>query len=237
MAFAVFLALVSKENNKLNAENEKIGIELFQYQELETKYQELEGQLERKEEEIADLRGRINDVERARQEESNSCAAPFIVLDDAQGGHFFATNSAKIDPGFSAFIRGELRRTLEQLLVDFPETNAIYIIGHTDHRRVNRANRNFEQQAVNLFHGRLSNWSIHCNSNAELGLLRAFAVMKELKQSSIGRGSIKHWQAYSGGPFTNLDGEIVRELNNKDIPALRRIEIRLMSISEEAIQQ
>lgn len=159
---------------------------------------------------------------------------PMFVLQDSCGGNFFEVGSASIySCGINDYLTNTLRDTLYSLVTKHKKQgyNTLLVVGHTDEQRLSNANSQFEDQVIEEFYKANENFNIACNSNIDLGLLRALAVMKRIKEFGDFGGFIDNWVAYSGGPFYDDNG-LVNKISREDIPERRRVEIRLINSPE-----
>ena len=113
--------------------------------------------------------------------------------------------------------------------------DVIEVIGHTDGQPIsginsptenNYSNLDYSLEKVNL--GKLPVAQLRPGSNTDLGIMRALAVVQELKKS--GGGILKlNFRAYSAGQLLLQDGQPA-PIDKTDTPERRRIEIRFTKL-------
>ena len=150
----------------------------------------------------------------------NNAEPPVIIIDDAHQGEFFEVGSAVINHDLLVQVETNLVDTIKYLLRKYPKTNAIYVIGHTDHQRLANANPNFEEQLVGKYcETFFPHWNVPCGSNSELGMLRAYSIMRLLQELDVLEYRIDHWYAFSAGAFIDQNGDMVNEFDYEDVPS------------------
>ena len=154
-------------------------------------------------------------------------SAPPVLLIQNSGEYKFQSGSAVLPPALRNYIRGELTAEIEKIT----QTRGIYIveiIGHTDGQPINSCS-NLDTKIENLANGKESIERLKPGSNADLGLMRALQVVKELQQT----GKLKQVQfrAYSAGQLILPDGNFAK-VDRTANATRRRIEIRFSPLGE-----
>jgi outer membrane protein OmpA-like peptidoglycan-associated protein len=151
-----------------------------------------------------------------------------IIIDERSGTFKFESGEAKLTPELDKHIESDITvkilSIMQQRDIDF-----IQVIGHTDGESINQ-NSNLDHQLERTAFGNQPVTVLKAGSNADLGLMRALAVVQALKNN----GSLKHldFRAYSAAQLYLPDGTLapVERAPNK---ARRRIEIRFIPPGKE----
>lgn len=163
-----------------------------------------------------------------------------IVIDEESGNYKFASGSAKLNPDFKQYIENtvipEIITNLEEREIDF-----IQIIGHTDGQG-NNPNSNLDRTLEEVAQGTQDVSKLLAGSNADLGLIRALAVVRELQNSKKLEQELKKYlsknnldqkkiseffRAYSAAQLYLPSGKIA-SVNRQQDETRRRIEIRFI---------
>lgn len=145
---------------------------------------------------------------------------PSITIRDA-GNFRFSSGRADLSPAFQAYIKSDLiTKILEN--VEKYEIDTILVIGHTDGQANGSVTSNLDQNLELVASGRLPFDKLLAGSNADLGLMRALAVVNFL-QASPSLKNLK-FRAYSAAQLLEPNGNIA-EINRKPDGSRRRIEI------------
>ena len=149
-------------------------------------------------------------------------AAP-IIIDEKSGKFKFQSGSAEIPDQLKTHINqkiiSDIKKVTKQGNIEF-----IQIIGHTD----GQANKSFSNLDASLTSAASSKQpiiSLQAGSNADLGLMRAVAVVQLLRKTK-GLESVK-FRAYSAAQLYLPDGKIATSNETAD-DSRRRIEIRFI---------
>jgi hypothetical protein len=141
---------------------------------------------------------------------------------------------------------GVILRTIEENIAELEKSDkqvdVIEVIGHTDGEEVgslkcdNQRGGNLDKKLENVSRGDQSVAILCPGSNADLGLMRALAVVKELQKAQKQKksGSFKQLQfrAYSSAQLLLPNDQGFAEKNRDPDPKRRRIEIRFAQIGE-----
>ncbi|MFN5515189.1 MAG: hypothetical protein ACK5CA_10675 [Cyanobacteriota bacterium] len=147
-------------------------------------------------------------------------AAP-IEIDEKSGNFTFPLGEAELPPKLRDYIRQkiipDITETVANRSIDF-----IQVIGHTDGNPINRQG-NLDLKLNNTTKVE----SLQAGSNADLGLMRALAVIQEIKKS--GQVDGVQFRAYSAGQLYDRQGNLfISEQDDR-----RRIEIRFIPPGEK----
>jgi outer membrane protein OmpA-like peptidoglycan-associated protein len=169
------------------------------------------------------------EVEQLRKE-----APPVLIIQDS-GDFKFASGSAVLPDALSKYIEDSLVDKIEEVTAG----NQIYtveIIGHTDGDILGGSgnlDRNLEKVAL----GNLTLEDLTPGSNADLGLMRALAVVKELQNIKKSTGKLQNVQfyAYSAAQLFLPNSGKFAPVDRQENPNRRRIEIRFSPLGEAEI--
>ncbi|MFM2313369.1 MAG: hypothetical protein RLZZ04_2645 [Cyanobacteriota bacterium] len=157
-------------------------------------------------------------------------APPVVVIQDS-GGFQFDSGSAILPSDLKKYITVDLVDRIEQI----SQQRSLYvveIIGHTD-GQVNFSKGNLDQQLEEVAQGKISVESLRAGSNADLGLMRALEVVKQLQtvQEQTGRLEGVQFRAYSAAQLQLPSGNFAPANRNPDANR-RRIEIRFSPLGK-----
>jgi outer membrane protein OmpA-like peptidoglycan-associated protein len=146
-----------------------------------------------------------------------------IVIDEKSGKFKFKSGSAELKPELKTYILTEILPTIETTIKE-REIDFIQVIGHTDGQKNNRAS-NLDSTLESVAKGSQSVSKLNPGSNADLGLMRALAVVQELEKT----GNFKNikFRAYSAAQLYLPSGKLAPLDRNAD-ENRRRIEIRFI---------
>ena len=146
-----------------------------------------------------------------------------IVIDENSGRFRFTSGSARLNPQFKAYLKTQIVPTIK-IIIKEKEIDFIQVIGHSDGQAINQRG-NLDQNIEKVAQGRQKVKQLIPGSNADLGLMRALAVVQEIQKTS-GLKNIQ-FRAYSAGQLYLPDGQLADIDRNSDF-ARRRIEIRFI---------
>jgi hypothetical protein len=146
------------------------------------------------------------------------------------------------DIGENGLILKEIENNLKQIENSNKKVDVIEVIGHTDGEEVgflkcsNKNGGNLDTKLEEVSN-RNKNVSILCpGSNADLGLMRALAVVKELqnvqRQRKTGLFKRLKFRAYSAAQLLLPDDQGFAPADRNDNPKRRRIEIRFAQLGQ-----
>lgn len=237
LAFIFFLMFIFLSN-----EEQKLQASIQEYQEesidLEEKYQEtsqqnktLEGKIEELNQEIQGLRTKLEG-----QGSKRGTYPPNIVRSDAEGKNF-ESGKAELTDGLRDYISGNLVDDIKKTFEDYPNLNTIEVIGHTDGVEIKKVKSNLDKLLSQVANDNEEMDQLKAGSNADLGLMRALAVVKALQQEeellqlfeNKGIPKNKVFRAYSAAQLYQTDGKLAPPDNNPN-KERRRIEIRFTQL-------
>ncbi|HEY9769920.1 MAG TPA: hypothetical protein V6C71_15735 [Coleofasciculaceae cyanobacterium] len=173
-------------------------------------------------------RGRINilqsEIKRLKS------APPVVVIQDS-GGYQFDSGSANLPTELKSYITMDLVDRIERVSQQ-RNLYVVEIIGHTD-GQINFGNGNLDQQLEEVAQGKQPVDNLKAGSNADLGLMRALEVVKELQtvQQQTGRLEGVQFRPYSAAQLQLPSGEFATSSRNPDANR-RRIEIRFSPLGK-----
>lgn len=193
-------------------------------------------QLNRASSELRQLLLRSNEQSRSRVDILQSeirrlkSAPPVVVIQDS-GGFQFDSGSASLPNDLKNYITMDLVDRIERISQQ-RNLYVVEIIGHTD-GQVNFGNGNLDQQLEEVAQGKRSVESLVPGSNADLGLMRALEVVKQLQtvQEQTGRLEGVQFRPYSAAQLQLPSGEFANSNRNPDANR-RRIEIRFSPLGK-----
>ena len=157
-------------------------------------------------------------------------APPVVVIQDS-GGFQFDSGSAILPNDLKKYITLDLVDRIEKI----SQQRSLYvveIIGHTD-GQINFSNGNLDQQLEEVAQGKFPVESLKAGSNADLGLMRALEVVKQLQtvQEQTGRLEGVQFRAYSAAQLQLPSGDFAAANRNPNANR-RRIEIRFSPLGK-----
>jgi hypothetical protein len=157
-------------------------------------------------------------------------APPVVVIQDS-GGFQFDSGSAILPNDLKNYITVDLVDRIERI----SQQRSLYvveIIGHTD-GQINFSKGNLDQQLEEVAQGKIPVESLRAGSNADLGLMRALEVVKQLQtaQEQTGRLEGVEFRAYSAAQLQLPSGDFAAANRNPDANR-RRIEIRFSPLGK-----
>lgn len=145
-----------------------------------------------------------------------------IVIDESSGKFKFTSGSAELNPQLknhiSTKISLEINKILQEREIDF-----IQIIGHTDGEGT-KQNSNLDRTLETVALGTQPVSKLSAGSNADLGLMRALAVVQELQKTGLKN---VEFRAYSAAQLYLPSGKLA-SIDRQPDETRRRIEIRFI---------
>lgn len=227
MILSLFLLLALVKSSVLKSTSEEANVKLNQTEnqvrDLERQVSSLTRELEQKKNRITNLEGQ---VERLK-------SPPLIVIKDsnkdAQGRPLrFEAGRAELPEGLRFFIDNNVANQLESFAKEY-QGYVVDVIGHTDGQATVAPASNLDRILEKAASGSTEDVSnLRAGSNADLGLMRALAVVKKLQEiQATGRFKNLKFRAYSAAQLYLPSGEYAPTPSNRvDDETRRRIEIR-----------
>ncbi len=146
-----------------------------------------------------------------------------IIIDEKSGKFQFESGKAELKSELKSYINKEIAPQIKQIIqernIDF-----IQVIGHTDGQVIG-ATGNLDQTLEKVAQNQVQVGNLKAGSNADLGLMRALAVVQELSQQEELKGV--NFRAYSAAQLYLPSGEVAPPNRQQD-EVRRRIEIRFI---------
>jgi len=230
MSLFLVIALFKSLFLKYEADTTKLNLS-----ETEDQVKALENELQQRTNQVEQLEGLAVRLQEQLQENNNELtklgsevqrlklAPPVVVIQDS-GDYQFGSGSAELPQQLRDYIELELVDKIEQLA---KERNfyVVEIIGHTDGQEINR-DSNLDSNLEAVASGDKPVSELEPGSNADLGLMRALEVVKELqKLQKEGRLQGLEFRAYSAAQLLLPEGGFAQP-NREPDSSRRRIEIR-----------
>lgn len=152
---------------------------------------------------------------------------PIITLDEASG-YNFQSGSAELSENFGRAIDEEIVQKLCSIFLEYG-VDVVEVIGHTDGQPIGGAG-NLDYFLEQAAAGQTQLTTLAAGSNADLGLIRAVAVARRLRET--GRlPEATMVRAYSAAQLLLPDGSLSPTVRHDD-PARRRIELRFTKLTQ-----
>ncbi len=151
-------------------------------------------------------------------------APPVVVIQDS-GEYQFASGSAGLPRELKNYITQDLVDRIERISQQ-RNLYVVEIIGHTD-GQVNFGSGNLDEKLEEVAKGEQSIHTLRPGSNADLGLMRALEVVKQLQAVQLKTGRLEgvRFHAYSAAQLQLPSGDFA-DPNRQPDASRRRIEIR-----------
>lgn len=171
----------------------------------------------------AQLQDRGSKITQLRQEIERLKSPPIIVLRDSANRRF-ESGSAELSLELNQFIEQDLVPQIKNLAQDY-QGYIIEVIGHTDGQINTGSFSNLDQNLEPVLRGNESFDRLVPGSNADLGLMRALAVVKTLQENEELQKLELKFKAYSAAQLYDAAGNYAQQSRDPN-PNRRRIEIR-----------
>ncbi len=167
-----------------------------------------------------------------QQEMATPKAPPIIVIRDT-GAYQFSSGSAQLPDALETYVRNQLVPQIEANAAAY-NINVIEIIGHTDGQPNNAGSSNLDRSLPQVAAGTTQVNQLVPGSNADLGLMRALAVVQILQTIQRTEGKLQglQFRPYSAAQLVSPTGDFGNVNPNPD-ETRRRIEIRFTRLGEE----
>lgn len=203
---------------------------------------ELEQELQQRQAQISGLGGEAIKLQAELQQRGTRIAQlegeiarlqspPVIVVRDSETRRF-GSGSAEVNPGLQQFIAQDLVKQIKTLAKDYPGY-IIEVIGHTDGESNSGSFSNLDQNLEQVIANNQSVNVLTPGSNADLGLMRALAVLQQLQNNPELQPLGLIFKAYSAAQLYDSNGNYALENQSNDA-SRRRIEIRF---TPKAVEQ
>ena len=147
-----------------------------------------------------------------------------IIINEASGNYKFQSGSAELQPEFKRYLREDILRQINNILQEKEgEIDFIQVIGHTDGEEISQ-NSNLDRTLEIVAEGTQPVSTLLAGSNADLGLMRALAVVQELQNTGLQN---IEFRVYSAAQLYLPSGKLA-PLDRQPDETRRRIEIRFI---------
>jgi outer membrane protein OmpA-like peptidoglycan-associated protein len=149
-------------------------------------------------------------------------AAPIIIKEES-GNFKFKSGSAELNSDLRNYINQEIIPNIESITKTH-DIEFIQVIGHTDGQEIGSIG-NLDKMLEKVATGEVSVTKLKAGSNADLGLMRALAVIQEIRKAD----QLKNieFRAYSAAQLYLPSGQLA-SFSRKNDADRRRIEIRFI---------
>ena len=172
---------------------------------------------------IALLRIWVVNAKLEAQVEALEAAQPIVI--DAESGNFnFEPRSANLNKELIEYLENEVVPKIETIVKEKP-LDFVSVVGHTDGQNITNPDSNLDEMLLEVANGEESVTILTPGSNADLGLMRALAVVQYLQQT--GRFEDVKFRAYSAAQLYLPSGDLADPNKPRDA-SRRRIEIRFI---------
>ena len=212
---------LSETEQQVRLLQQQLALRSSEIGELSSQNQQLRNQLRRS-------RGLSSQLE--QEIERLRLAPPVVVIQDS-GEFQFDSGSAQLPGGLKRYIATELVPKIERIVAE-RKIYTVEIIGHTDGQINANVPSNLDQKLEDVARGKSPINSLNPGSNADLGLMRALEVVKQLQEEQK-RGRLQgvEFRAYSAAQLFLPSGEFSPVNRNPD-KNRRRIEIRFSPLGK-----
>ena len=157
-------------------------------------------------------------------------APPIIVIQDT-GEYQFQSGSAQLPNALGTYVRNSLVPEIEANAAQY-KIDVVEVIGHTD-GQPNNGGSNLDRNLENVAAGRTPVGNLAPGSNADLGLMRALAVVQILQDIQKKENRLKglEFRPYSAAQLVLPTGGLAGSDRNPDAKR-RRIEIRFTRLGK-----
>lgn len=145
-----------------------------------------------------------------------------IVIDESSGKFKFKSGSAELNTQLKNHIATKISPEIKAILQE-REIDFIQVIGHTDGEGIGRKS-NLDNTLEAVANGQQPVTVLSPGSNADLGLMRALSVVRELEKTGLQN---VEFRAYSAAQLYLPDGNLA-SVNRQPDETRRRIEIRFI---------
>ena len=227
MILSLFLFLALLKSGVVNSDISRVNTELklvkIENKKLQDKVKEKDKEIQEKSEKI---KQQEKTIKRKNEEISSLTSQPPIEITEVSNRKF-PSGSAELSDGLVNFIENNLVKQIENY-AQGKEGYIVQVIGHTDGQQNNRfqvSNLDNLLEEVARVNNNINISNLTPSSNADLGLMRALAVVKELEKNPRLKQLGLKFRAYSAAQLYLPSGKYAGVQRYPD-PQRRRIEIR-----------
>lgn len=183
--------------------------------------------LQGKTKEFEEAENKIQELRFQLAETKRDKFPPNIIIEGV-GQYAFEPGKAELTDDLIKFIGSKLVDKIEKNFSEY-NINVVEIMGHTDGQPLGKRGSNLDKNLEKVANGISPAGILTAGSNADLGLMRALAVVAELQrlQKEDGRlRQVKGFRAYSAAQLTLRNGNFAKPNEQNTDSERRRIEIR-----------
>jgi flagellar motor protein MotB len=216
------------ENARSELARNQAQIRFFnnEIRQLEASVTQQQQRAENAERQVRNFAAQARTLQTQLDEETQRPKAPPIIVIQETGSYQFQSGSAALPESLTRYIRQQLVSQIETNAAEY-QIDVVEIIGHTDGQVNQGGLSNLDQVLETVATGNNSLNQLSPGSNADLGLMRALAVVKILQEIQQKEGRLKglQFRPYSAAQLVTPSGTFAETNRNPD-GKRRRIEIR-----------
>ena len=232
---SLFIESISDANqNRAMKLQQKVNNLQSQLQQKRNEVIGLQGTVGNLQNQVTQLQGKLTTSKKELEQKSNRVtelvieidklnSPPVIVIRDLKSRRF-ESGSAKISGKLKGFIESDLVKQIENFAKEY-QGYIVEVIGHTDGQINQGSVSNLDTQLEQVTKGNGSVSILAAGSNADLGLMRALAVVQKMQKNSRLQELGLQFRAYSAAQLYNPTGDYA-EANRNPEQSRRRIEVR-----------
>jgi len=222
------------ENARAEVARNQAQIRFFnnEIRQLEASVTQQRQRAENAERQVRNFAAQARTLQTQLDEETQRPKAPPIIVIQETGSYQFQSGSAALPEPLTRYIRQQLVPQIETNAAQY-QIDVVEIIGHTDGQVNQGGVSNLDQVLENVATGNNSLNQLSPGSNADLGLMRALAVVKILQEIQQKEGRLKglQFRPYSAAQLVTPSGDFAETNRNPD-GKRRRIEIRFTRLGQ-----
>ncbi|KOR38379.1 MULTISPECIES: hypothetical protein [Planktothricoides] len=222
------------ENARAEVARNQAQIRFFnnEIRQLEASVTQQRQRAENAERQVRNFADQARTLQTQLDEETQRPKAPPIIVIQETGSYQFQSGSAALPEPLTRYIRQQLVPQIETNAAQY-QIDVVEIIGHTDGQVNQGGVSNLDQVLENVAKGNNSLNQLSPGSNADLGLMRALAVVKILQEIQQKEGRLKglQFRPYSAAQLVTPSGDFAETNRNPD-GKRRRIEIRFTRLGQ-----
>lgn len=157
---------------------------------------------------------------------------PYIVLSETEEDYRFDSGSFELSAGYREALAREVVPQIAAIARDY-RCDVIQVIGHTDGVGMKQRGSNLDETVLGHLQARRRGPEPMPGSNIDLGMLRAIAVARFLREALGDESGVTHILPLSAGPMIDPDGSVRTNSSLRADRNARRVELRLTVTSEQ----
>ncbi len=223
---------IENARKEVTTNQQQIRVLNNQIQQLEASVTQQTQRAENAEKQVLSFASQAQKLQTQLEQETKRPKAPPIIVIRDTGSYQFQSGSAALPDPLGSYIRQKLVPQIESNAAQY-NIDVVEIIGHTDGQVNQGAVSNLDVSLENVVNGKSSVSQLSPGSNADLGLMRALAVVKLLQEIQQKERRLKglEFRPYSAAQLVTPSGSLA-EVNRNPDAKRRRIEIRFTRLGE-----